>query len=187
MKMISRIMILLSGTAALSFMPANDLCKRWDKNVKLTWGDFTGIVPVNPQHGAITHAGINYTSSFINDTLNLDIIACFTKNQSWVDVEKESDYALDHEQRHFDIAEINARKFRQYALKWDGKYNITTYLSDGSDIFFKSMNDMQTLYDKETRHSQNKPFQQKWDKKIDSLLNVYSAYENPLVKLPRHK
>lgn len=187
MKILKACLVVLSFLFVYGFIIADDPCLQWNKNDKLIWTDFMATAPIDPEYGAVTDAGIFYTSSIIADSLNLKINACFIRNQSWSITKYETSYALNHEQRHFDIAEINARKFREYALKWDGKYNISTYLSEGCESFLRSMNVMQDLYDKETNHSVFRSNQQKWDRKIDSLLNVYSQYENPLVKLPWRK
>lgn len=187
MKIIKPLFIVAIMLFAESFTVISP-CLQWDKNYKIAWSDFLGTVPTNTEgHGAITNAGINCSVKPVKDSLQIIIEACFNKEQSWVVVEKETEYALNHEQRHFDLAEVHARMLRQYALKWDGKYNINAYISEGSDLFLQKLANMQVLYDKETDRSRNKPYQQLWNKKIDSMLTAYCAYENPILKLPKHK
>lgn len=171
----------------LSFTSTVEQCLIWRKEKKIQWEDFEAVIPSQTVHAAISKVAVNYSYNSVRDSIKLVVEACFTKKQSWVIPENKTDYLLNHEQRHFDIAEINARKFRQYALKWDGKYNIAGYLSEGNDIFSKSLDTMQDTYDKETNHSINKKEQKKWDAKIDSLLNSYSSYENSIIMLSRRK
>lgn len=163
-------------------------CIHWDKNFKLSWSDFKGLVPPFSEHGAMASCAVKSDNKVENDSVLLIIFACFSINHSWVIKEKATEYGLNHEQRHFDIAEIHARKFRKYLYEWNKQDNINDYILTGNElIVVKSLNAMEELYDLETNHSINKNEQGKWDRKIDSLLNVYSAYENPIVKLPRHK
>lgn len=95
--------------------------------------------------------------------------------KSWLkDNWDRAEYALNHEQRHFDITEVYARKataaFKEY------KYNRKTVKDDINRIFNSFLEEqykVQLLYDKETKHSLNISKQKEWDAKIDKWLQEY--------------
>jgi hypothetical protein len=183
-----KIVVIVTQLLLVQSFSIDDPCQQWKKDYKLTWDDFKGALPTTTSDAvALTYAGVSYNSKLMSDTMVVEIKTCFTKEKSWVIAEDTTPYLLNHEQRHFDIAEINTRILRKYALTWDGKYNLNAFLSEGNDNFLRNLNQMNNTYDKETNHSKNKTAQTKWNKKIDSLLNIYSLYENPVVKLPRRK
>ena len=83
-----------------------------------------------------------------------------------------------HEQGHFDIAEIFARKLNK---------EITMFLTKSkrheelNNIYTKVMNekrDTQQLYDEETNHSINKSQQAAWNKKIEEMLEELKDYDD---------
>jgi predicted secreted Zn-dependent protease len=80
-------------------------------------------------------------------------------------------HVLKHEQGHFDIAEIFARKlFRQMT---EYRYNNRTYKEDLTAIYDNIVAEkakMQGDYDRETNHSLNRYKQNEWLKKIEALL-----------------
>jgi hypothetical protein len=171
-----------------SFVISDNDSLLWSKNVKLNWSDFKGTVPAN-SNGTVanTNYSVNYHPSISNDTLFVQVVSLFNYDRSWVIEFRETDILLEHEQRHFDLAEIQARKLRQYIFGWDKKIEISTYLSNGNDSINKACDKLQDLYDLETEHSKDIEQQNKWSKKIDSLLNAYRLYENPIVKIPFKK
>jgi predicted secreted Zn-dependent protease len=87
---------------------------------------------------------------------------------------------LKHEQGHFDIAEIFARKLHKRMKEY--RFNQSTYQTDLREIYSSITAEkeaFQDLYDNETDHSRKKDVQEKWLKKISELLNDlkdYSAY-----------
>jgi hypothetical protein len=93
------------------------------------------------------------------------------KSAAWVKPEERNIYALNHEQRHFDIVAIVARHFKQalMAMKlpvdnYDGYINVQ-YLDS-----YREMNQLQEQYDNETSHGMNQYYQQEWNMKIDGFL-----------------
>jgi len=94
------------------------------------------------------------------------------KSACWVKSGGQNRYALNHEQRHFDIAKIAAIHFEQKlnaahlpVNNYDGLINVD-YLDA-----YREMNDMQKKYDDETRHGSDEPAQQKWNELIDAELS----------------
>jgi predicted secreted Zn-dependent protease len=95
------------------------------------------------------------------------------KSDCWVRNRGLDDYALDHEQRHFDIAKIVAAHFKQKIIainlppdNYDGEINVE-YLET-----LRELHRMQMQYDKETRHGSNRHSQEQWGEKIDRELKA---------------
>ena len=157
----------------------------WNDTIKLTWDNFKGK-PKEWGNKAITCSTIysKYESSDIPD-LKINVRACFIKKESWKKDKCPSDYHLNHEQKHFDIAEIYARKLRRlladtvFKSKMVAKKEIPKIIRNNN----KSFNEFQELYDKETNHSINKEQQVLWDAKIENELTVLRNYTNNIVDI----
>jgi predicted secreted Zn-dependent protease len=84
---------------------------------------------------------------------------------------------LAHEQAHFDISEIFARRLHQEMKKY--RPNYSTLKKDVSAIYDKIIKEekvFQEMYDDETSHSRKKGRQQEWLEKIEQLLEETDAY-----------
>jgi predicted secreted Zn-dependent protease len=92
----------------------------------------------------------------------------------------KTDYILAHEQGHFDITEIFARKLNEALQNYE--FNKKTFRKDINDIYqaiVKQKEEYQKMYDGETDHSRNKKIQYEWLEKIQELLAVtenFAAY-----------
>jgi len=147
----------------------------WSNARKLTWNDFQGKPNDESDNAALTSSNINFQFGYGSAGFNYTISCRFDKNQSWVKV--KSDHVLAHEQGHFDIAEIHARKLNK-ALK-EYKYNRNTVSQDVNKIYediMKKHHETQSIYDKETDHSRNSAKQEEWYKKIANDLKSLEAY-----------
>lgn len=94
--------------------------------------------------------------------LTFRVFAAMDKDQSWIKDEFRNMEILKHEQGHFDIAHIFARKL-EASLKGK-RYTKTDVakLNDLYDRYLAMMNDLQTRYDRETRGGLNPVAQSKW-------------------------
>ena len=93
---------------------STDTVKNWSSTQKLEWSDFKGCVPAN-EPGANMRAVCPHeivVSPFREKgILNYRVEVIFLKNQEWT--KDTTSYVLAHEQLHFDIAELYARKLRK--------------------------------------------------------------------------
>lgn len=149
----------------------------WNANKKLTWADYKGNP--KPESDAVastaTYLGIEY--SFNNKGFGYKITCSFSKTRSWGS--HKTDYVLAHEQGHFDIAEIFARKLNWRMSEYRfNKNNFKTDLKNIYDGITKEKEDMQNDYDRETNHSIKKEKQAEWLKKIGQLLEEYQDFSN---------
>lgn len=154
---------------------AQDIEKPWKAAEKLTWSDFKGKPDFNHPYAAITYSGMSYgfSAEIVRGKVlvTYDVKSFFVANKSWVKKWYLNDNVLlKHEQLHFDITELYARKFRQrLSVK-----NFTENVKSEIKYIYKEISDekvkAQKLYDVETDHSKNKIAQKKWQLKIESEL-----------------
>jgi hypothetical protein len=147
----------------------------YDNKQKLTWPDFKGRPDPASQAAAITESGFGYLMAMqsLNNrvSINITVYCYFNKNKSWVKKGMKNDYALQHEQHHYDITYINTCLFIQ-KLK-AAKLNKSNYNSLSEKIYDEcviALNKMQDEYDGETSNGRIETMQANWNKKIDQQL-----------------
>lgn len=149
----------------------------WSSSRKLAWSDFLGTPDSNDENAALTCSNINFKFGYGSTGFTYSISCRFDKRQSWGRI--KNDYVLAHEQGHFDIAEVYARKLSK-ALK-EYRYNHNTVSKDLTGIYQALMlehHKVQNDYDVETNHSLNKEKQGAWFEKITEELKTYQDYAN---------
>ena len=147
----------------------------WSITRKLGWEDFLCEPKRNTDAVASTSTSLGLAYQTTNGILTYSITCNFSKNKSWGLLKTE--YILAHEQGHFDITEIFARKL--YKALQDYPVNKKTFKQDINDIYHaivKEKEDMQAAYDGETDHSRSRKIQYEWLKKIEILLNETEPY-----------
>lgn len=155
----------------------------WSENEKLVWDNFQS--KRNNLGGstvvAYTHCGWEFsaiTSSDPKVPVKIDIQTIFNEDKSWKDVKRINDYVLVHEQKHFDIAEIHARKLRKEVsekIKTSADYHKffkTIYAKISSE--YKSF---QATYDRITEHGMNKEKQAEYNALISEELEKLKNYK----------
>ena len=90
---------------------------------QLTWNDFKGVPPKNATHFASVNSGMGYrfTSKNIDGklTIDVDVKTYFYPQLSWKKNSNENNQGLlTHEQLHWDISELYARKLRAAYKKY---------------------------------------------------------------------
>lgn len=91
----------------------------WSAARQLRWSDFRGQPPGRGEEGAKTAYALFYAWKCRGEAFDFRVIAGFRPRQSWVKAVILNDSAqrrsaLGHEQTHFDLAEMHARKMRRY-------------------------------------------------------------------------
>lgn len=142
---------------------------------KLTWSDFKGKPEKASPAAAVTESGFGYRMSMhaVNSktTVVITVFCYFNKNKSWVKPDMDTDYALLHEQHHFDITYINTRLFIQKLKEAPlNKGNFDYLVNKIHDESFEALDKMQDEYDGQTANGRNTRMQLAWNKKIDKML-----------------
>lgn len=179
----------------MSFTFVKDNFILWQENKKLKIQDFKAenndTTKVNQQQflGAISAIRIEY-SSFQrnkNSVPDFSIKTYFDPNESWMLL--KNDYVLQHEQIHFDLTELYARKMRKSveSLRQKNVTNISIYrkkIQHWNVMKEKASNqfdaDNQDYYIKIGQKIlfQKNPKQEAWKKKVDRELFQYSLFKN---------
>lgn len=149
----------------------------WHPERKLTWNDFRAQPDRNSTNAALTSSSINIEFGYNNTGLKYNIKCRFDKNLSWGRIKNE--YILSHEQGHFDIAEIHARKLNKLLREY--KFNSRTVGQDVNKIYdsvMKQHHAFQSQYDNETNYSRNPEQQNAWKTKIEETLKELEEYKN---------
>lgn len=154
------------------------------ENRKLNWNDFPGEPDNNSRAGAAILWDICYTydsvytyaaSGQISEGLvgaNIKVFAGIG-SLSWVDPIARNSYVLNHEQKHYDIAKAYAAKFRKIvpSLKPFPRFNWLGKMDSVRNLIRLNCLSIQKKYDKDTKHGADELYQEKWNKRVDSLLH----------------
>ena len=149
----------------------------WSMDRKLTWKDYLASPDIRSDAAATTSTALGIEYNMKNNSVSHKIVCRFSKNKSWG--RYKTDYILAHEQCHFDITELFARRLNKAMMEY--QFNSTSYKNDLNKMYediVKEKQDFQLLYDKETDHSKIKEKQQEWQKKIEKLLDEYKDYSH---------
>ena len=159
---------------------------RWDENRPLTWNDFKGPVNKRSSFYASTCAGIYLKIEHSTDG-DITVLAetFFDPAKSWYVKKYADEKLLEHEQRHFDIKEIYARRFIKRVLDADlaSERKPVDKIQKIYRQTLDEMNDFDDRYDRETKHSVNKEQQTAWNHEIERLLEETRAYERKEISL----
>lgn len=158
----------------------------WKSNIKLSWDDFQGTPDQNSEFDAMTSVNIKYKFDIKENEINTNVNCFFSKNLSWT--KEKSSSLLNHEQLHFDIAELITRKMRKELLNHVSKSIETTqiFLNEMKEkYFYKSLDSVSSQYDFETNFSKNEIKQKEWGLKIMKQLNALEKYASTKVAIKR--
>ena len=147
----------------------------WTSARKLQWSDFKAPPPPNAPNAALTSSGILMKFATNSSSLIFEITCSFDRNSSWGRV--KTPHILSHEQGHFDIAEIHARKLNKALSEY--RFNAPSVSKDVNAIYrdvMEELKQMQFEYDSQTDYSRNVPQQKVWLEKIDDYLKNLDKY-----------
>lgn len=154
----------------------------WSESRRLTWGDFAGAPDTHDPLHAITSTNIDMKAKCVGGKFKFEVKSVFLVEESW-SKNKSSAPLLLHEQLHFDLTEVYARKIRKELNELkdacgadNGSINIIV------NRIFDEWKQEQDRYDAEVNHGLHKEAQQKWANLISLRLSETVAYQN--VKIP---
>lgn len=148
----------------------------WSEDRKLTWEDFKGKPLKTEWAAATTASGISYefSTSGTLDNLKVDfkVHTDFYPQKSWYRPEMCNSVVLSHEQLHFDISELFARKMRRRLNETSFTRNVKAEVRKIYRETLKSLTAFQNKYDHQTNFSRNIEQQLIWNKKISEALSA---------------
>ncbi len=148
----------------------------WSHHNRLSWNDFKGSSKNWGYVSALTASAIEYHYDCDGQHISVSAKAIFIPDESWVKSGSKNEYILAHEQLHFDITEVYARKLR---MRLDKEVNHCDDVHKISKIADKVMDEWkqeQKKYDLESKHSINREMQDYWLGKVAADLELYAAY-----------
>ena len=147
----------------------------WSPENKLTWEDFKGEAPNNARASATTASGISYqfSTNASSSEIELDYLVStfFYPNKSWYQPSLCDSLILSHEQLHFDISELYARKMRNRLASSSFTQNVKAEVKQIYKEVLEELEEFQNLYDDQTNFSRDLEQQLIWNNKIEEALN----------------
>ena len=154
----------------------------WNKNRLLNWNDFKAQPENNCIDAAMTSSGVTMNWKTKRDSAFVTVVAFMNPQDSWVISNERTNALLKHEQLHFDISELHARKLRQNILLQKlNKKDLANVLKSLVGNSHKLRKQSQNQYDLEIR--QNKSKQLEWEKKVALELKSLEQYSNTEIRV----
>ena len=146
--------------------PKGDLVK-WDAHNRISWDNFP-VKDTNDRFAAEANTFFKANFFLKNDSVFCQVVTYLNAERSWRKPSLHLDeYGIKHEQVHFDITEIFARKIRKELIENDvNEHGVEKIYYANA----KECREFQQLYDNETRHSLDERNQKRWNKHIRILL-----------------
>lgn len=148
----------------------------WNEFYRLQWHDFQGVPDENSRGDAGTAVQIKAKPFLVKKEIRYEVVALFNRNKSWA--RDRSPSLLAHEQLHFNIAELYARKIRKKVneLNERGVSDLSTYNTAIQKLLLES-NRTDEQYDLETLHGALSKKQTAWVKKVNEDLSNLQRYK----------
>ncbi|MEQ8625263.1 MAG: DUF922 domain-containing protein [Vicingaceae bacterium] len=151
----------------------------WNDWYRLEWTDFEAKAEEDSKIAALSSIGLPY--EYVTDgegMLTITINVCFFKNESWSKESNQNKVLLQHEQLHFDIAELHRRMIVKELMKAEfTKNNYEQKLDEiVNEYWSNSYRQMQDKYDKETNFSRVFQAQINWNRFVSQQLRNLEEY-----------
>ncbi|WP_299125840.1 DUF922 domain-containing protein [uncultured Winogradskyella sp.] len=162
---------------------SNEETMTWNESRKLIWEDFKADPNLESDAVALTASGITFgysvkTSGRRIIDFSTSVEAHFYPYKSWYLKEKGNDHILSHEQLHFDITELYARKFREQLKRLKVNQNLKDQMNRLHTAINEALNETQKRYDAQSEHSINSEMQKQWESFIAKELADLEQYKS---------
>lgn len=163
----------LAGQTPAASGQARSAPRDWTAHRPLTWDDFLAPPDAASKGGALTAYEIQARRVCEQDGPAFRVSVRFLPDQSWIKPRQRSARILAHEQGHFDLAEVTARRLRAELAVLD------LGCADGNAAFTKLVADfqqrdaeLQRSYDRQTTFGTEAGDQHQWNARIKSWLRA---------------
>ncbi len=155
----------------------------WNEQHRLVWSDFKGQPDHSSDAAAVTASGISFSYSIRKSNISgisftAEVGAHFYPEHSWFKEDIVDSHILAHEQLHFDITELNVRKFRKRLSEIVPGEDLTTVLQREQIRANKELSEMQNKYDFESDYSINGDIQNEWVHFVKSELELLHEFRS---------
>jgi len=149
----------------------------WSAERRLTWADFQGPPDMRSEAVAITATVVDYQMSCTGTEFTWHIVSRFMPRSSWVKPShlliRQSAQTLLHEQAHFDLSEVHARRARGTLRRLSDPCALT---DDQQNALIQGFHQqgglLQSQYDRETAHGTDLPRQREWEGRVETWLRT---------------
>lgn len=149
----------------------------WSDEYVLTWDDFQA--KPKKGHFAAALSDISFAIDIHSEQNDLVVVVqtFFNPDKSWVKEEGRNEYLLKHEQCHFDLYEVNARKLRKELQSTRfTQANVQSTINRIVEKYSKYNESSQAEYDEQTNHSLKEKNQEIWNRRIAEDLEELAPY-----------
>jgi hypothetical protein len=156
----------------------------WNENRKLKQIDFKGSIKNRPFEAATSsYFGYEYSGRVFQGKVKFIVTTQFDCERSYFKGTYQVDTVLAHEQGHFDMTELYARKFfKKISEDIKNMKDLESNVSIIYDDFTKELQIEQDRYDSDIYPNQAK--QAIWLKKLQEDLKKYEQYSNKQIFIP---
>lgn len=173
MKYVILIIFLVTKIMSTSAQGYSDDILFWNNDEPLTWADFKSNPDSNITASALSSTGIFYK---VFDFDYVAIFCLFRRSTSFTRI--KSDNLLEHEQIHFNINELFARKLNAFVINNSDNAFMTIDLCISSLDSIKNECDLyHESFDQESLFSNKIQKQKEWKLKIENEIEDYVEYE----------
>ncbi len=148
----------------------------WKASRRLTWNDFKAPADEKDPLHALTATNIDMKAKCDNGELKVKVESVFSAKESW-SKNKKSDRLLFHEQLHFDITEIYARRLRKELTNLKGACETPDLINKVTERVFEEWKKQEDVYDHETNHGLDQEKMKIWADKITAELKSLDKYQ----------
>lgn len=154
----------------------------WSATQLLSWSDFQGPPPADGDENARTVYNLSFESRCRGEQFTYKVTALFFPADSWVKPQVLADgvekvRVLEHEQTHFNLTEVYARRMRRY---FAGLYNpcgqTEAAINGAVDRFAREEGEAQQRYETETNHGLISNRQLAWNRDVNEMLTSLTAF-----------
>jgi len=149
---------------------------------RLVWSDYRARNPAGADEAAMTALSLAWGFHCTGDVFTFRVAATFFPERSWVDPmiftqPGSALQTLQHEQLHFDITEVYARRMRQFFATLDRPCSRTEEaLTRLAERFISDEADAQRRYDRDTANGRDGAGQNRWNREIGEGLKALASF-----------
>lgn len=178
------LLLFFLSISCIGFSQSQEEKMEWTEH--LTWKDFKGEIDKSSKFHAMTYSSISYAvKGNKNGKPTITVKAFFSPDFSWHIPDKATDELLSHEQFHFALTELNARRLSKELEKLEEQSpeRLNQIVKKKHRNFVQRNKREHRKYDYDSNHHENKEKQKEWEKKITKELEELSAYNTAEVNL----
>lgn len=143
---------------------------QWSAKSPLSVSDFKGKPDTSVPYLAVTYSRIGQKMALKNGILSIEVTHVFDPDRLWMKKEHAVSALLEHEQLHFTLSEVYARRIQQQLRNLIPTQKLQETIRSIVQKELNSMNARQDAYDRETNHGTKRSEQEQWKRTIEDMI-----------------